>query len=205
MSTLKSKRKLTPKGAATRDRIVAIAAKLIAKHGVAQTTIEAVCDAAGVSPSQLYHYFKHKMALVRAVIDYQTAAVMGSQSDYLGRLDSIEALRRWRNHLVASQEQAGCKSGCPLGTLSYELAETSPQARHALVSSFAAWEDGIRSGLRAMHERGELRHDANPEQLALATLAALQGGLLLMQTRRDAAPLGDALDVVIDRIASLVS
>ena len=203
MSTLKSNHKLTPKGTATRDRIVAIAAKLIAKWGVAQTTIETVCDAAGVSPSQLYHYFKNKMALVRAVIDYQTHAVMDSQRDYLGRLDSVEALRRWRNHLVASQEQGGCKSGCPLGTLSYELAETSPQARHLLVSSFAAWEDGIRSGLRAMYERGELRRDADPEQLALATLAALQGGLLLTQTRRDAAPLGDALDVVIDRIASL--
>jgi TetR/AcrR family transcriptional regulator, transcriptional repressor for nem operon len=195
--------KLTPKGAATRDRIVAVAAKLVAKHGAAQTTIEDVCDAAAVSPSQLYHYFKNKMALVRAVIAYQTKAVMEVQRDFLGQLDSVSALRRWRNHLVALQEDGGCKGGCPLGTLSAELAETSPQARHALVASFEVWEDGIRSGLRAMYERGQLKGDADPDQLALATLAALQGGLLLTQSRRDPAPLADALDVVIDRIASL--
>ncbi|HTZ54854.1 MAG TPA: TetR/AcrR family transcriptional regulator [Candidatus Acidoferrum sp.] len=203
MSTLKSSRALTPKGTATRDRIVAIAARLIAKHGAAETTIEDVCEAARVSPSQLYHYFKNKMALVRAVIAFQTQAVMDNQRDFLGHLDSVAALRRWRDHLVALQEDGGCKGGCPLGTLSSELAETSPQARNALAASFEVWEEGIRSGLRAMHERGVLRRDADPERLALATLAALQGGLLLTQSRRDPAPLGVALDVVIDRIASL--
>ncbi|HTX55956.1 MAG TPA: TetR/AcrR family transcriptional regulator [Candidatus Acidoferrales bacterium] len=193
--------KLTPKGSATRNRIVAVAAKLIAKRGVAQTSIEDVCDAAAVSPSQLYHYFKNKLALVRAVIDYQTKAVMEIQANYLRRLDSIGALRRWRDHLVGLQRTGGCKGGCPLGTLSSELAEISPQARHDLASSFEVWEDGIRTGLRAMRDRGDLRGD--PDELALATLAALQGGLLLTQSRRDPAPLEAALDAVIDHIASL--
>ena len=74
-------RKLTPKGVATSDRIVAAAAELIAERGVAGTTTEEVRNAAGVSSSQLYHYFKDKMALVRAVIAYQTDAVLGAQDE----------------------------------------------------------------------------------------------------------------------------
>ena len=78
---LGNRRKLTPKGVATRDRIVAAAAELIADRGVAGTTTEEVRNAAGVSSSQLYHYFKNKMALVRAVIAYQTDAVLGAQDE----------------------------------------------------------------------------------------------------------------------------
>ena len=53
-----------------------------------------------------------------------------------------------------------------------------------------------------MHERGDLRPEADPDQLALATLAAVQGGLLLTQTRRDTLALEAALDTVLAHIES---
>jgi TetR/AcrR family transcriptional regulator, transcriptional repressor for nem operon len=194
-------RKLTPKGQATRARIVAAAARLIQQRGVARTTTEDVREAAGVSSSQLYHYFEDKTSLVRAVIAYQTDAVLGTQAEFLGRLDSMRALRRWRDLLVRNQRGLHCEGGCPLGTLSTELSETMPEARIDLDTAFTRWEDGIRSGLRAMHERGELRADADP--LATALLAAVQGGLLLTQVRRNANPLEVALDAMLDHIESL--
>ena len=197
-------RTFTRKGSATRDRIVAAAAVLIFKRGVAHTTTENVCDAADVSTSQLYHYFKDKMALVRAVIDRQTENVLDAQREYLGRLDSIPRLRAWRDHVVGLQLYGGCKGGCPLGTLSSELSECSDEARGDIALGFARWEDGIFSGLQAMRDRGELGGNADPRQLALATLAALQGGLVLTQLRRDPEPLRAALDAIIDHIESLV-
>jgi TetR/AcrR family transcriptional repressor of nem operon len=194
-------RKLTPKGQATRDRIVAAAAELIQERGVARTTIEDVREAARVSSSQLYHYFEDKTSLVRAVIAYQTDAVLGAQAEFLGRLDSMRALRQWRDLLVRHQRGLHCEGGCPLGTLSTELAETMPEARIDLNMAFTRWEDGIRSGLRAMHERGELR--ADPNRLATALLAAVQGGLLLTQVRRNTKPLEAAIDAMLDYIESL--
>lgn len=59
--------------------------------------------------------------------------------------------------------------------------------------------------MAALRERGELRDDADPDRLALATLAALQGGLLLTQIRRDIAPLQAALDAAIGYIRTLAS
>jgi TetR/AcrR family transcriptional regulator, transcriptional repressor for nem operon len=44
-----------------------------------------------------------------------------------------------------------------------------------------------------MHARGQLG-SADPDELALATLAALQGGLLLTQIERSTKPLQTALD-----------
>ncbi len=49
-----------------------------------------------------------------------------------------------------------------------------------------------------MHDRGEL--DTDPDDLALALLAALQGGLLLTQLQRQVRPLEVALDSMLDHV-----
>jgi hypothetical protein len=48
-----------------------------------------------------------------------------------------------------------------------------------------------------MAARGELRKDADPSLLATQTLAALQGGLLLTQVRRDPEQLRAAADAAL--------
>jgi AcrR family transcriptional regulator len=192
--------RLTPKGRATRERILAVASTLMFERGVAGTSTEDVRIAADVSSSQLYHYFANKRELVRAVVGYQTQAVLDAQQPLLSRLDSFAALEAWRDLIVELQRARHCVGGCPIGSLASEIADTDPEARKELVAGFARWEGAIRDGLSAMRERGELRPDADPVRLALAVLAALQGGLLLAQTRRDTAALEAGLDTTLDRI-----
>jgi AcrR family transcriptional regulator len=193
--------RLTRKGKATRDRIVAAAAELMYERGVAGTTTEDIQQAAGdVSPSQIYHYFRDKKSLVQAVIAHQTQAILAFQEPLLTTLDSVEALEAWRDAVVAAQLRRDCAGGCPIGSLASELADQDPQARTELARSFLRWQDAIRDGLRAMRDNGELRADADPDSLALAMLTALQGGLLMTQTRRDTVALETVLDAMIDRI-----
>jgi AcrR family transcriptional regulator len=195
--------RLTRKGQATRDRIVSAAAAQMFARGVAGTSMEDVKAAADVSSSQLYHYFVDKHALVLAVVRHQTETVLAGQESLLSNLDSVEALRAYRDFVVASQRELACVGGCPIGTLGGELAEADPQARALTAEGLGRWEAGIRGGLRAMHDRGEL--DGDPDALALAMLAAIQGGLLLTQVRRELQPIEVALDTIIDHIAERVS
>jgi TetR/AcrR family transcriptional repressor of nem operon len=195
--------RLTRKGQATRDRIVAAAARLMIEQGVARTTIEDIQAAAGVSPSQLYHYFPGKDALVSAVIEQQTAQVLEIQHSGLGSLDSIDSLTNWRDLMVGILTNVQCAGGCPLGSLASDLSESDPVARVQLAGAFAQWEGLIRDGLVQMQERGELAADADPAELAVAMLAAVQGGLLLSQVRRDPAPLRIAVDTMIDHLHAL--
>ena len=195
--------RVTAQGQATRARIVSIAAGLMAKQGVAGTSIDDVRAAGGVSASQIYHYFGDKQGLVRAVIGFQIDATLDDQRPLLDNLDSIEALEAWRDMAIANQESRSCEGGCDVGSLAGELVETSADARRDLVVAFERWEAPVRDGLRAMHERGELRADADPDYLATALLAAVQGGVLLTQIRRDPTPLRAAMDAVIGHIRSL--
>ena len=196
-----SPRRLTRKGQETRQRIVDAAAALIFEQGVANTTIEDVRAAADVSSSQLYHYFDDKPALVRAVIDHQADMVLSGQQTF--DLSSFDGLRAWRDWVIEHQRELNCTGGCPIGSLGSELAETDPQARAHLADGFKRWEAAIQTGLREMHERGRLTPDADPDTLALALLAALEGGLLLTQIERDTRPLEAALDAMLELIARL--
>ncbi|MED1205283.1 TetR/AcrR family transcriptional regulator [Heyndrickxia acidicola] len=99
----KLKRRLTKKGEETRTRIVTAEAKLMFEQGVAGTRVEDVQKEAQVSSSQLYHYFKEKRELVHAVIIYQTEQVMSMQESLVIHLDSMEALRTWRDAIVQLQ------------------------------------------------------------------------------------------------------
>ena len=148
--------KLTAKGRATRERIVRVASELMLERGVARTTIEDIQEAAGVSTSQMYHYFADKGDLVAAVIDLQSDQVLGAQQVELEQVDTIEALYRWRDVMVDVMRSAGCVGGCPIGSLASELSDTDPLARARLARSFAHWEGLIRDGLAAIAARAEL-------------------------------------------------
>ncbi len=193
---------VTPKGRATRDRIVAAAATLMNTRGVAGTSTEDVRAAANVSASQIYHYFTDKRSLTRAVIEYQTDTIVGIQETLLTRLDDMDALRAWAEMIVAFQREGGYRGGCPLGTLASELAESDANARKDLAAGYRRWQRAIRTGLNAMAKRGEFRPGTDIDSLATALLTALQGGLLLTKTLRDAEPLETALTTMIDHIES---
>ncbi len=185
----------------TRARIVDAAAELIFQQGVARTTIEEVREAAHVSSSQLYHYFEDKPALVRAVIELQADRAIGTQEQF--DLSSLEGLREWRDFVVDHARGKEGRGGCPIGSLGPQLAETEPEARAVVAASFKRWEASITAGFQRMHALGRIAPEADPRQLALATLAALEGGLLLAQIQRDPEPLAAALDAMLKLIATL--
>ncbi len=194
-------RSLTARGAATRSRIVNAAADLIYEHGVDRTSLDEVMAASGVSKSQLYHYFADKDALVLEVIATHTERVLTAQQPYLEALDSLPALKAWRDAIVRINKAAHAK-GCPLGSLASELANYSESARKRLAASFAMWRDHIEQGLTKMRERGELAASADPRELAFALLSAVQGGLLLAKTTRSSRPLEIAIDMAIEHVAN---
>ena len=195
----------TARGRRSRERILVHAARLVGEKGVKSTSLDDICDAASVSKSQLYHYFANKEELVLAIIGRQTSAVLTGQQPFLDHLDSWENLERWGAFLIDVQEEHQCIGGCPLGSLASELADHDEASRVALVSSFDQWERYLIEGLTRMQERGELRRDADPVELAVAVMTSLQGGRLLSQTRKTTQPLQVALHTAFSYVRSFAS
>ncbi|MGA2758546.1 MAG: TetR family transcriptional regulator [Solirubrobacteraceae bacterium] len=184
----------TEKGRETRARIVQAAAELVAERGVAETSLDEVGARAHASRSQLYHYFEDRDDLIRAVVNATTTAVLGAQDGLLDDLDSWAGIDRWFAALESIQREREARGGCPIGSLVGQLAERDPLARAALAEGFDRWEGRLRDGLERMRASGKLAANSDPSRLATATMALLQGGLLLAQARRDPDQLAIALD-----------
>ena len=191
--TQREGRRLTARGAAMRERIVSATADLVWAKGAGDASLEDVMETSGVSKSQLYHYFADKDELLCEAAALQAERVLAAHRGSLETLDSLGALRRWRDAVLTLNRQ----DGCPLGALVYQLPKAAEGARAVVGDGFATWRRQLESGLVRMRDRGELSQDANPASIALAVLAAVQGGLLLSKGERSNRPLEAAFDMAL--------
>jgi AcrR family transcriptional regulator len=188
-----SERTLTTKGQATRRRIVDAASDLMAERGVSAVTLDDVGRATATSKSQMYHYFTNKDELVDAVVICVGDRILAFQGDLLVDVRSVDDLEKWADAIVRFQRQGGVWSGCPLGTLANELMNVTGAGRIDIRGAFDSWQMLLETALTSLQDAGRLRADADPAVLAMATLASLQGGLLMAKSMQDEAPLAVAL------------
>lgn len=185
---------LTTKGAATRDRIVRAAAELILDRGVNGMTLDDIRLGTKTSKSQLFHYFPAgKSELVGAIAGYQNSRVMAAQEPWLGQLDSWQSWQGWRDAVVAYYRNLTHKY-CSISALVNDVAPTDPELAAQVAGYADRWHAQLAAGLHRMRDSGLLRPESDPDQLALAVFASLQGGLLVMQSKDDINPLVAALD-----------
>ena len=196
--------KLTDKGQATRAHILRHAADLIYAKGVHSTNNELLRSAAGVSGSQLTHYFPTKESLVLAVIDWQAESILGfHRSERFAGFDSIDAFQDWADFYILSGHPF--EDGCSLGALASEIVKTDLDIHDQLPRVFGQWRDIFREGLERMQRLGRIDASADPMRLAHMFLAAYQGGMLLAQVARDIAPLRDALYAAVDHLRTFAT
>lgn len=168
--------KITP---TTRDHIVEAADRLFYEKGYEHTSFADIADAVQISRGNFYYHFKSKDEILDAVIEARLAdtRTMLEQWEIASR-DPAERIRSFIHILVANR--ADIKSyGCPVGTLSTELAKldhaSKPEA-NKLFSLFRTW-------LRRQFVL--LGHAAEADALAMHLLARSQGVATLASAFHD--------------------
>jgi len=190
---------ITKRGRASRQRIVERAAELFAERGIAATSVDEVLAAAGAGKGQFYHYFHGRDELAAAVVGYRCTQVVAGLSQALSGVSSLAGLEEALAGFVAGFEQLGMP-GCPIGTLSAEVAGRNEDARLQAAAGFDAWERLLADALERMRQQGELRADSRPAVLATGLLASIEGGMVLSQARKDMASLRVAVDAGLGQV-----
>lgn len=195
--------RFTRKGLAVRKRIVDATAELMFEHGVEGTSLEDVRSSAGVSGSQIAHYFDHKRDLTRQVIAARRDEVRQFHTqELLADLDSIDALEAWAQACLAQVDDVYRRGGCVFGSLAGELLEADEEIHTDLAAGYDQWIELFRDGLTAMRRRGELREDADPRHLATALVTAHQGGAMLTYATGSPEPLRLAVNAAVEYVRS---
>jgi AcrR family transcriptional regulator len=198
-----STQRFTRKGSATRTRIVEGAAQLMFEQGVSGISLKDVRSAVRVSGSQLSHYFADKRDLTRQVIAARTNDVIAFHTQPQFRaLESWQALRAWGDACMAQVPTVYLRGGCIYGSLTGELLESDDELLDDLAAGYEQWLKLFHDGVAAMRRRGDLTDAADPRHLAVALLAAHQGGTLLTYTTGSAEPFRAMINAALDYVGS---
>jgi len=189
--------RLTPKGAATRARIVEAAAELVLARGVGATSLDDIRAGTRTSKSQLFHYFPGgKSELVGALATLQAGRVFAAQRPWLDELDDWDSWEGWRAAVLAHYRSQP-HWGCPISSLAQEVMASDPALAATVAEHMDEWVRLLRAGVVRMQEGGHLRADADADALTLGVFAALQGGLMLTHAAGSGAPLEAALETAL--------
>lgn len=174
-----------------RERMVRGAAELIRRKGVSGTGMREIVTEAEAPRGSLQHYFPGgKEELVSDALlwagDVAARRVRRCLSALQPRTPGVLLaciVDDWRRDLTSEQFLAGC----PLAAAAADLAATSKQLRQVLRRAFDGWTEPLSEGLAELGVPPE-----RAETLALVTIAALEGAIILARIRRDLTPF-DAL------------
>lgn len=192
---------LTAKGQATRQRIIEGAAAEIRASGVSVATLDDIRARTRTSKSQLFHYFPGgKEQLLLAVAEYEAQMVLDDQQPYLGELTSWAAWQRWRDVVVDRYRRQG--QHCPLAVLMSEIGRTTPGAQAVTSALMGKWHNEIADGVRHMQGQNKAASGLDPDRIAAALLAGIQGGVGVLLATGDIGYLEAALDVGIESLRS---
>jgi len=180
------------------------AAELFAERGIAATSVDEVLAAAGAGKGQFYHYFRGRDELAAAAVGHRCGQVVAGLTQALGGVSTLAELEQALAGFMAGFAEMGMP-GCPIGTLSTEVAGRNEEARLAAAAGFDAWERLLAGALERMRERGELRAGAEPAVLATGLLASIEGGMVLAQARKDMASLHVAVAAGIAQVRAWAS
>ncbi len=188
----------------TRDRIVEAARDLFLVNGYNGTGMSQIQTAAGVRGGSLYYFFPTKEDLLLAVLDwYRTHIWEGLLQPVYERIsDPVErifgVLDSYRQLLLMFEFELGC----PIGNLALEVSNSHPGVRALLQSNFDNWIEAIEICIQDARDR--FPKEIEPKQIALFTLAVLEGGLMLSRTSRSAEPFEDSIAVLRDYYERLI-
>jgi TetR/AcrR family transcriptional regulator, transcriptional repressor for nem operon len=164
----------------TRDLIVETADRLFYENGFDHTSFADIAGPVGISRGNFYYYFKTKDEILDSVIELRLArtaamlAAWAADSD-----DPASRIGSFIDMLIANRAKI-MAHGCPVGTLSSELAKLDHVARPRAGAIFILFRDWLgREFARLGHSAGAA------DALAMELLVRSQGVATLASAFRD--------------------
>src|SRR5215469_6949903 len=173
------------RGAATRARIIRVAADLFHKQGVGATSPDQVIEASGTGKGQFYHYFKSKGGLVHEVLQTYLEDISKGVAPLSYEINSWENLELWFRSNIELQKKFNMTRGCPFGTIGNEVTENDELIRQDLSLIFEIVKNKLAAFFIKEKATGRLSHEVNEEHMADFCIATIQGAMLLGKIKRN--------------------
>ena len=153
----------------TLEKIVTAADQLIYHQGYEHTSFADIANAVQISRGNFYYHFKSKDEILDAVIDKRLADRAALLEKWENECASPEeCIRKFINILQVNKEKIK-RYGCPIGTLTTELAKMKHYAQKHAKALFTLFREWLCKQFKALGQQ------ADADKLATHLLARSQG------------------------------
>jgi TetR/AcrR family transcriptional repressor of nem operon len=170
----------------SKERVLAAAKELFLARGYAATTVDAICEKAGLTKGSIYYFFDSKEDLGLAVLDWslRRGVQMLASGPYVRIVDPLEKAFAFLKHLEKCSPELW-NGGCLLGSFALELADTNSRMQQAVARMFQALADEIAAKLQPIAARCAGKRAPSASELADTLLGTIEGSIILAKAYRD--------------------
>jgi len=197
-------------GAATRERILQVAERLVTDQGYNATSVDQVIAASASSKGAFFHHFSSKAALAAALVDRYVAADLAHLDAGLAAAAGIDdpitrVLAFLRHYEDGADELMAAQSGCLYATVLAEREFTGSEINRQVAKAELAWRDAFADLLRpALAVAGSDSSDVDADALADHLYTTFEGAFILCRTLEEPAAMRAQLRVFRQLVEALL-
>ena len=171
----------------TKERLFDAAQELMLAKGFPATTVEEICDEAGVTKGSFFHYFESKEKLGKELLKRFSASTQQKieEAPFHKEKDPLRRVYGYLEFTIQMCRDPQRQQGCLLGTFAQELSDTYPEIRSCCAQSFSEWADAFQGDLDEAKGKYPPKGTVDTKGLAEHFIAVMEGSLILAKAQGD--------------------
>jgi TetR/AcrR family transcriptional repressor of nem operon len=179
-----------------RSKLLDAALAVIRAKGYAASSVDELCQAAGVTKGAFFHHFKSKEDLGVVAAAHFAAIAYGifEKAPYRALPDPLDRLLGYVDFRKSLLQGDLAKFTCLLGTMVQEAYDTHPPIREACDKYISEHAALVEADIAAALRKYAVKAEWSAQSLALYTQAVIQGSFVLAKAKHGPAVAADCLD-----------
>ena len=156
-------------------------------QGFNATSVDEMCQEAGVTKGSFFHYFETKEELAKEAVTYFSNSQMRQfeSGPYNSLSDPLDRLYGFLDFMMEGVKNSKGPLSCLMGNLTQELSLTNSEIRSVCEHNFSWHNQRIQNLIEEAVKAHPPKTEVNSASLAKYLAAILQGSLLLTKATQD--------------------
>jgi TetR/AcrR family transcriptional repressor of nem operon len=179
-----------------KEKLLEAAFRLIREKGYSSTSVDELCEAAGVTKGTFFHYFETKEALAVAAAQHWALVTneVFKSAPYHSPKDPLDRFLGYIDFRKKILQGKTPEFTCLVGTMVQEAYDTHPEIRKACRDSIFGHAETLENDIESAKKLYAPKAKWSVKSLALHTQAVIQGAFILAKADDDPHVAAESID-----------